>query len=130
MGQLIQTSELADILADSDIGLGREPDYFARQVRQMAQYGLLKPSGMNGSGKTAARLFNKSETYKAKIISALIDIGCSVYVQKIAIEAINKWESEDITEILGTDHQYKSYHWNDLIDSTRNNEPKLPHYLL
>lgn len=84
---LYQISEVAEILAASE-RRGRPASYFARQLRAMAQYGILTAEEMSGSGRTAARLFPAESIYKAKIASTLIDLGCSATLQKLAIDKL------------------------------------------
>jgi hypothetical protein len=49
--------------------------YFARQLRGLAQKGLLAPVGRKGSGRTAAALLDEEQVCRARLLSALARLG-------------------------------------------------------
>ncbi len=51
------------------------PPYFARQLRNLAQRGLLTPVGHRGSGRTAAALLDEEQVCRARLLSVLSRIG-------------------------------------------------------
>lgn len=79
--------DLATHLANA---LGGDPDFYARQIRRWAQLGFIQASDVRGSGRRAARLFEREAIFPARLLSWCTALGLTNSDMELAINTLDK----------------------------------------
>jgi hypothetical protein len=86
--------------------------YFARQLRNLAQRGLLTPVGYRGSGRTAAALLDEEQICRARLLSVLARNGLQPEQLRRTIEYLgHTWHGGDglVLSSIESDRGFPAY---------------------